>query len=148
MDCLRKIQHAITATFLLTSIGACNQPAPSVIGMYFTTDVWQFGLELPTHENLDDFPAFIRKTAQKCESTVLGLDGQITDGGEGIYFLVNGNPELTMQCLESAFPDVRLELFLDAEWKKLTKEYHGHWPIPIDGFRFDPLPQELQQPPQ
>jgi hypothetical protein len=110
---------------LILPLAACGEDAPPVVEMYFgtTTMVWN-SLE-PASDYIADFHHKIPDAAKRCQTTLLGLSGAITDGGEAAYFLPHHDPESALTCLKRALPQGHFDLIARREWDRLTKENPG-----------------------
>lgn len=124
---------------VIMQAGGCSKVEPPVIEMTFGTADWLFELNKPAPNYIADIGKTLPLAARKCRSTVLGLNGQISDGGEAAYFSTTGDPNATLRCLEAILPQGIFEVIDGAEWKQWKRDFQ-RFPMPLEDYPDIPQP--------
>lgn len=137
---MKRIGWYAAVGFLSLLLTGCDTKASPIIEMLFGTTDWVWNHDLPASDYIPNFHRKLPDAAKICNVELLGLNNNITDGGEAAYFS-SSDVEAAQKCLKREIPQGEFGTIERSEWNKLVKEHPG-FPTPLGM-----IPEQVALPP-
>lgn len=137
---MKRTGWATVLGFLSLLLTGCDTKASPVIEMQFGTTHWVFLNDAPASDYIPNFHGKLPAAAKICNVELLGLNNNISDGGEAAYFS-SSDIQTAQKCLKREIPQGEFGTIERSEWNKLIKE-HPSFPTSLDM-----IPEQAELPP-
>jgi hypothetical protein len=100
------MSRALAAGIAVFVIGGCHAHAakPRLYEMSFAINV----TGRPGPDSIPSYRRVIPKVVRHCGAEFLAFDDTVSDGGEGAFFQVGGEPGTVTACVKRSFPETNI----------------------------------------